>query len=101
MSSPTWGPNSEPRPRCSPPTTLSDAFWCRRGAATTGELSADADATYDEHDEIDLSTLEPLIACPRSPDNAVPGREVAGREIYQAYIGSSANPALRISPSLP
>ena len=59
------------------------------------ELSADADATYDEHDEIDLSTLEPLIACPRSPDNAVPVREVAGREIYQAYIGSSANPALR------
>ena len=28
------------------------------------ELSADADATYDEHDEIDLSMLEPLIACP-------------------------------------
>lgn len=59
------------------------------------ELSADADATYDEHDEIDLSTLEPLIACPSSPDNVVPVREVAGREIYQAYIGSSANPGLR------
>jgi aconitate hydratase len=59
------------------------------------ELSADADATYDEHDEIDLSTLEPLIACPSSPDHVVPVREVAGREIYQAYIGSSANPGLR------
>jgi aconitate hydratase len=59
------------------------------------ELSADADASYDEHDEIDLSTLEPLIACPSSPDNVVPVREVAGREIYQAYIGSSANPGLR------
>jgi aconitate hydratase len=59
------------------------------------ELSADADATYDEHDEIDLSTLEPLIACPSSPDNVVPVREVAGRPIYQAYIGSSANPGLR------
>jgi predicted aconitate hydratase len=59
------------------------------------ELSADADATYDEHDEIDLSTLEPLIACPSSPDHVVPVREVAGREIYQAYLGSSANPGLR------
>mgnify|MGYP003288452267 CR=1 FL=1 len=59
------------------------------------ELVADADATYDEYEEIDLSELEPLIACPTSPDNVVPVREVAGREIYQAYIGSSANPGLR------
>jgi aconitate hydratase len=59
------------------------------------ELSADADATDDEHEEIDLSTLEPLIACPSSPDHVVPVREVAGREIYQAYVGSSANPGLR------
>ena len=59
------------------------------------ELSGDAGAVYDEHDEIDLSTLEPLIACPSSPDHVVPVREVAGREIYQAYIGSSANPGLR------
>jgi aconitate hydratase len=59
------------------------------------EVSADTDALYDEHGEINLSTLEPLIACPSSPDNVVPVREVAGREIYQAYIGSSANPGLR------
>jgi aconitate hydratase len=58
-------------------------------------LVADADATYDEHEEINLSELEPLIACPSSPDNVVPVREMAGREIYQAYIGSSANPGLR------
>jgi aconitate hydratase len=59
------------------------------------ELIADDDATYDRHEEIDLSSLEPLIACPTSPDNVVPVREVAGPEIYQAYIGSSANPGLR------
>jgi aconitate hydratase len=59
------------------------------------EIVADADATYDEYDAIDLSTLEPLIACPSSPDNVVPVRDVAGREIYQAYIGSSANPGFR------
>ena len=46
-------------------------------------------------DEIDLSRLEPLIALPSSPGNVVPVAEVTGREIYQAYIGSSANPGLR------
>ncbi|WP_250459399.1 aconitate hydratase [Microbulbifer litoralis] len=59
------------------------------------ELKADEGATYDEHDEIDLSKLEPLIACPSSPDKVVTVREVAGQPIYQSYIGSSANPGLR------
>jgi len=58
-------------------------------------LTADEDAKYDEHDEIDLSKLEPLIACPSSPGNVVPVTKVVGREIYQAMIGSSANPGLR------
>jgi aconitate hydratase len=59
------------------------------------ELVADTDADYEEHEEIDLSKLEPLIALPSSPGNVVPVSEVAGREIYQAYIGLSANPGLR------
>lgn len=59
------------------------------------ELVADADAKYDEHEEINLSELVPLIACPSSPDNVVPVREVAGRPIYQAMVGSSANPGFR------
>jgi aconitate hydratase len=59
------------------------------------ELRADAGATYEHEDEIDLSTLEPLIACPSSPGNVVPVREVAGRDVYQVVIGSSANPGLR------
>ncbi len=59
------------------------------------ELVADPDATYDRDEDIDLSTLEPLIAKPSSPGNVVPVREVAGLEIYQAYIGSSANPGYR------
>lgn len=65
-----------------------------REDAWTG-IMADPDAGYDEYEEIDLSSLEPLIALPSSPGNVVPVREVAGREIYQAYIGSSANPGLR------
>lgn len=59
------------------------------------EIVADRGAKYDEYDEIDLSSLVPLIALPSSPDNVVPVSEVAGREIYQAMIGSSANPGLR------
>jgi aconitate hydratase len=59
------------------------------------ELVADEDATYDIHDEIDLSAVEPMIALPSSPGNVVPVREVAGREIYQSYVGSSANPGFR------
>jgi aconitate hydratase len=59
------------------------------------ELTADDDATYDVTDEIDLSRIEPLIAQPSAPDKVVPVREVAGTEISQVVIGSSANPGLR------
>jgi len=59
------------------------------------EIVADKDAEYDLHDEIDLSKLEPLIALPSSPGKVVPVREVAERDLYQAYIGSSANPGYR------
>jgi aconitate hydratase len=59
------------------------------------DLVADSDASYDALEKIDLSSLEPLIAMPSSPANVVPVREVQGQEIYQAYVGSSANPGYR------
>lgn len=59
------------------------------------ELVADKEAKYDLKDTIDLSQLEPLIALPSSPGNVVPVREVQGKDLYQAYIGSSANPGYR------
>ncbi len=59
------------------------------------ELVADRGAAYDLHNEIDLASLEPLIAMPSSPGNVHPVREVAGEPIHQAYIGSSANPGYR------
>jgi aconitate hydratase len=59
------------------------------------ELKADRGAQYDIDEEIDLSSLEPLIAKPSSPGNVVPVREIAGEPIFQAYIGSSANPGYR------
>ncbi len=59
------------------------------------ELLADPGALYDREDTIDLSTLEPLIAMPSSPDKVVPVREIAGEPVFQSYIGSSANPGYR------
>jgi len=59
------------------------------------KIAAEEGAAYDEYDAIDLDKLEPLIALPGSPGKVVPVREVAGKEIYQSYIGSSANPGLR------
>jgi aconitate hydratase len=59
------------------------------------ELAADEGAEYDEYDEIDLSTIEPLIACPSSPDNVVPVREVAGTKVDQVIVGSSVNSSYR------
>ncbi len=59
------------------------------------EWVADPGAEFDAEDEIELAELEPLIALPSSPGKVVPVREVAGREIYQSYLGSSANPGFR------
>ncbi len=58
------------------------------------ELKADPDATYDEEITIDLSTLEPLIALPHSPDNVVKVREVAGTKVDQVCVGSCTNSSL-------
>jgi len=55
------------------------------------ELLPDPDARYDEVIELDMSELEPLIACPHSPDNVVPVREVEGVKVDQVVIGSCTN----------
>jgi aconitate hydratase len=55
------------------------------------EILPDSDAEYDKIIEIDLSQLEPLIACPHSPDNVVPVREVEGTKVDQVVIGSCTN----------
>jgi aconitate hydratase len=59
------------------------------------EIAADANCRYDYEEGIDLSKLEPLVATPSSPGNVVRVSEIEGREVYQSYIGSSANPGWR------
>jgi len=54
-------------------------------------LAPDADAEYDDRIELDLASLEPLVAMPGSPDRVVPVSEVEGLAIEQVMVGSCTN----------
>jgi len=54
-------------------------------------IEADVDARYDEEIEIDLSSLEPLVAQPHSPDNVDTVRNVGPIKVDQVAIGSCTN----------
>jgi aconitate hydratase len=55
----------------------------------------ESDDGFDEVIEIDLSTLEPLVAKPHSPDNVVPVSELEGTPISQVAIGSCTNSSVK------
>ena len=55
------------------------------------ELKPDADATYDEIVEIDLNTLEPLVAKPHMPDIVETVKECGEIKVDQVFIGSCTN----------
>ena len=57
-------------------------------------LSADEDAEYSSVISIDLSTLEPMAACPHSPDNVKKVSELGNIGIDQVCIGSCTNSSL-------
>ena len=58
-------------------------------------LAADSDAVYDEVIDIDLSSLEPMVAQPSQPDRVVKVREIAGLKVDQVMFGSCTNSSLR------
>ena len=58
-------------------------------------LSSDPDAVYDKVLHIDLSALEPLIACPHSPDKVVTVSSLKGTRVDQVCIGSCTNSSLQ------
>lgn len=58
------------------------------------EQKADPDAEYDEYITVDLASLEPLAACPHSPDNVKPIKEIGKIKIDQVCIGSCTNSSL-------
>ncbi len=75
-----------------PPSEEVLAF-CRQrtGREDLAAVHADSGAEYAEEIEIDVSGLEPLIACPPKPDNVMAVREVAGTKIDSVFIGSCTN----------
>ena len=57
-------------------------------------LESDKDAVYDRVIPMDLSTLEPMVACPHSPDNVVAVSSLKGIGVQQVCIGSCTNSSL-------
>ncbi len=55
------------------------------------ELLPDPDAEYEDTIEIDLSKLEPLMACPDLPDNVKKVVDVPKQRVQQVMIGSCTN----------
>ncbi|MEK6779167.1 MAG: aconitate hydratase, partial [Candidatus Deferrimicrobiota bacterium] len=55
------------------------------------KLAADPSARYDRVIDIDLSTLEPMVAQPHSPDNVVRIRDIKGKKVHQVLVGSCTN----------
>jgi aconitate hydratase len=64
------------------------------------ELSADEDASYAEVIELDLGSIEPMIARPHSPDSVVTVKSLAGTKVNQVCIGSCTNSSYQAMKSV-
>ena len=75
-----------------PSDDVTRSYMTRLGRADDWRpAAADADATYDDQIELDLSAIGPLVALPGSPDRVVPIEEVAGTTVEQVMVGSCTN----------
>lgn len=61
--------------------------WVERPQRPKGEFASVTD--------VDLSTIEPLVACPSNPDKVKPARELEDVPVHQVIIGSSCNGSYR------
>ncbi len=78
-----------------PSDEVTEAFLKAEGRAEDFRpLASDPDAEYDRIIDIDLSALEPMIACPHSPDNVVKVSSLKGTKVDQVCIGSCTNSSL-------
>ena len=75
-----------------------DEATCRYLSERAGEPIApfgpDPGATYESTHVIDVSSLEPQVACPHNPGNVKPVSAVADVRIDQAFLGSCTNARL-------
>ncbi|MDH7485139.1 MAG: aconitase/3-isopropylmalate dehydratase large subunit family protein [Anaerolineae bacterium] len=74
-----------------PPSKEVLAFCRERAGREVSGVYADPDAEYCQVVEVDISNLEPLVACPPSPANVRPVRELAGTRIDSVFLGSCTN----------
>ncbi|VVC03085.1 Isopropylmalate/citramalate isomerase large subunit [Candidatus Burarchaeum australiense] len=63
----------------------------RQGFESMKPAYADKDAHYAQEIAIDVSGMEPMVACPHEIDNVKRVREVEGRPVDQVFIGSCTN----------
>jgi 3-isopropylmalate/(R)-2-methylmalate dehydratase large subunit len=74
-----------------PADNLTEEWLSRRTEKSICGVDADGDASYESHLEFELDTIEPMVSVPHSIDNAVPVRDLAGREIQLVFIGGCTN----------
>ena len=74
-----------------PVDDVTRAYMAGRCERTPVEFTADADADYEKTIEIDLSQIQPTVACPHLPENTRPASELAAVKIDQVVIGSCTN----------
>ena len=73
------------------PDEVTFSYLRERGIEGEGAIRSDPDASYKEVREYDVSQLEPQVACPPSPGNVHPVRELSQIEVDQVVIGSCTN----------
>ena len=61
---------------------------CKREGAF---LSSDSDAVFESTVDMDVSAMQPVVACPSLPENTRPVSEVTGVKVDQVVIGSCTN----------
>jgi len=66
----------------------------RLNGRTYTEVHADPGATYSKTIEVDVSNLQPMVACPHEVENTKAVSEVQGTVIDQVFLGSCANAKL-------
>ncbi len=73
------------------PDEKTTAYLRQRGVGEFRAFRSDPDARYREVHEYDVSVIDPLVACPPSPANVRPAKELSHVEIDQVVIGSCTN----------
>jgi len=73
------------------PDDLTVKYFREKGIENIRILKSDPDARYSDVFEFDVSKIEPLVACPPSPANVKPAKELSHIEIDQVVIGSCTN----------